>query len=62
MAASFLPEDPAASLPLSFSLWSTVRMHTVTEAVIDSCEADRLPSSSKAILKDDYGIEEEAGI
>lgn len=37
-------------------------MHTVTEAVIDSCEADRLPSSSKAILKDDYGIEEEAGI
>lgn len=36
-------------------------MHTVTKAVIDRCEADRLlPSSSKAILKDDYGIEEEA--
>lgn len=37
-----------------------MKMHTVTKAVIDRCEADRLlPSSSKAVLKDDYVIEEE---
>lgn len=60
MAASFLPEDRAASLPLSFSLRNTVKCTPVTKAVIDRCEADRLlPSSSKAVWKDDYVIEEE---
>lgn len=36
----FLPKEWAASLPLSFSLWSTLEMNTVTKDVIGRCEAD----------------------
>lgn len=54
-SAPFLPEEQAASLPLSFSLLSTVKLNPVTKDVIDRWEADRLlTSSNKALLNGGY--------